>query len=286
LNEPSASTGGAFQNLDRHHWAGTRTDTLKGDSSSYRAQFNYNADRYGFIFHRLYVGRSFNPETGFLYRSDISKYFSQVRFSPRPRRIRAIRKLTYQASLEYFDNATSGRLETADTQGQFAIDFQNSDNFKVIYDDWYERLVSPFAIASGVTVPIGGYSFNNLDRVHAGAAVPVSAPPMSSAARSGTETAPRRPERRPDLAVIAARHRAAGEPRSCHPAITRDAGELLHLVHRAADVRSGLVQYNPAAAVARTSDARMTSWQRAVRRLQRGARHFRAASRAAEPPLW
>jgi hypothetical protein len=152
-----------FQNLSIDtYWAGTRTDTLKGDTSSYRAQVAYNGDRYGAIFDRLHVGKEFNPETGFVYRSDLNKSFGMVRFSPRPRRIRAIRKFTYQASLDYFDNATTGRLETADARGVFAIDFQNSDNVKVTYDDWHERLVTPFAIATGVTVPVGGYNFGNL----------------------------------------------------------------------------------------------------------------------------
>ncbi len=152
-----------FQNISvTSYWAGTRTDTMKGDTSSYRAQLLYNGDRYGVIVDRLYVGKEFNPETGFIYRSDMNKSFGLVRFSPRPRRIRAVRKFTYQASVDYIDNATSGRLETADAQGQFAIDFQNSDNFKVTYDDWYERLAMPFAIANGVTVPVGAYKFGNL----------------------------------------------------------------------------------------------------------------------------
>jgi len=43
--------------------------------------------------------------------------------------------------------------------GEFAIEFQNSDRFSVGYGDQYEFLPQPFSIASGVTVPVGGYDF-------------------------------------------------------------------------------------------------------------------------------
>ena len=43
--------------------------------------------------------------------------------------------------------------------GEFAIEFQNSDRFNVGYGDIYEFLPQPFPIASGVTVPVGGYDF-------------------------------------------------------------------------------------------------------------------------------
>ena len=57
--------------------------------------------------------------------------------------------------MDYFDNASSGYLATRQTQGQFAIDFRSSDIFRVTYDDFYERLVQPFAIAPGVIIPAG-----------------------------------------------------------------------------------------------------------------------------------
>jgi hypothetical protein len=152
-----------FQNLTfDSYWATTRTNGLDRDDSSYRAQLRYDADRYGLTLHHLHVGEHFNPETGFVFRDDITKTFGQVRFSPRPRNIPTIRKFTFQAQMDYFENASAGYLETRQTQGQFAIDFRSSDIFRVTYDDFYERLVQPFAIAPGVIIPAGRYSFGNL----------------------------------------------------------------------------------------------------------------------------
>jgi hypothetical protein len=151
-----------FQNLSiESYWAKTQTDALRGDDDSYRVQVQYNGDRYGVILHRLSVGEDFNPETGFLFRTGFAKYFTQFRFSPRPARIRSIRKFTYQGEIDYYENL-SGRVETRELTGQFGIEFQNSDELELIYSDWFEGIVQPFTIARGVTIPAGGYNFEEL----------------------------------------------------------------------------------------------------------------------------
>lgn len=56
----------------------------------------------------------------------------------------------------------AGRLETRDWQGEFAIEFQNSDRFSVAYGRTYELLARPFRIDPAVTVPVGGYDFDSV----------------------------------------------------------------------------------------------------------------------------
>ena len=104
------------------------------------------------------MGDHFNPEVGFLRRDDMRKNFGQFRFSPRPRSIAPVRKFSWIGSVASIENG-AGRLETRDWDGEFAIEFQNSDRFSVGYRDTYEFLPQPFPIASGVTVPVGGYDF-------------------------------------------------------------------------------------------------------------------------------
>ena len=40
-------------------------------------------------------------------------------------------------------------------------DFENSDQFTVDVTSYYELLLRPFAIAPGVTVPVGQYPYEN-----------------------------------------------------------------------------------------------------------------------------
>jgi hypothetical protein len=97
-----------------------------------------------------------------VFRTDIRKNYGQVRFSPRPRSLRAIRKFSFQGQIDYIQNASSGYLETRDIETRFETEFQNSDVLEVVYYDQYEALVEPFDIADGVTIPIGGYDWVNL----------------------------------------------------------------------------------------------------------------------------
>ena len=148
-----------FDNLAINtYWARTRTDGLSGEDTSYRGQLDYAGDRYGVQLEHLVVGDHFNPEVGFLRRDDMRKNFGQFRFSPRPRSITPVRKFSWIGSVTSIENG-AGRLETRDWDGEFAIEFQNSDRFNVAYGDTYEFLPQPFPIASGVTVPVGGYDF-------------------------------------------------------------------------------------------------------------------------------
>ena len=151
-----------FDNLAINtYWARTRTDDLSGEDTSYRAHLDYAGDRYGVQLERLAVGDNFNPEVGFLRRDDMRKNFGQFRFSPRPRSIAPVRKFSWIGSVASIENG-AGRLETRDWDGEFAIEFQNSDRFHVGYRDTYEFLPQPFPIATGVIVPVGGYDFTTV----------------------------------------------------------------------------------------------------------------------------
>ena len=139
-------------------WARTRTDGFNDDETSYRAQLDYNADRYGIQLEHLLVGDNFNPEVGFVRRDDLRRSFAQFRFSPRPSSFESVRKFSWLGSMAYIENI-AGRVEGREFQGEFAVEFQNTDRFSVGYDATYEFLPRPFRIARGVTLPVGGYDF-------------------------------------------------------------------------------------------------------------------------------
>jgi hypothetical protein len=142
------------------YWARTSTGGLAGDETSYRAQLDYDADRYGVQLERLAVGDAFNPEVGFVRRDDMVRDFAQVRFSPRPARQNAIRRFVYQASLEYIEDL-DGRLETRERRGEVAIEFQDQGRVGVEYIDTLDVLPEPLAIG-GLVVPVGPYRFDSV----------------------------------------------------------------------------------------------------------------------------
>ena len=142
------------------YWARTESDKPGRDDISYRAQMDYNGDRYGLQLERLAVGDDFNPELGFLRRDNQVRDFVQARFSPRPRSMPSVRRFRYQAGLNYIENRQEV-LESREQEGEFVIEFQNGDLFTAGYSDLYEYLPAPFLIAPGVVLPVGGYDFAN-----------------------------------------------------------------------------------------------------------------------------
>ena len=137
--------------------AQSRTDGLDDDDLNYRAQLNYDADRYGLEVDRQVVGRNFNPEVGFMRRENYRRSFAQARFSPRTTSNRVVRKWGYEASLDYITD-NENRLESRELQGQFRVDLHSSDQIEVQYARHYELLSEPFSI-DGVLIAPGGYSF-------------------------------------------------------------------------------------------------------------------------------
>jgi hypothetical protein len=155
----------AFSFFDNVNMSGyvarTQTPGLKGDDVSYQGRFSYDGDRYGARVEHLLVGDNFNPEVGFLRRDDFRHSFVSARFSPRPRSIESVRQFFWQANLTYLENG-AGQLETRISELQFSTEFNSSDNLSVDVTDNYELLVSPFRIAPGVTIPVGGYDFSDV----------------------------------------------------------------------------------------------------------------------------
>ena len=151
-----------YDNLNVNtYWAKTSTVDRHEDDVSYRTQLDYAGDRYGLQLERLVVGDNFNPEVGFLRRDDFERSFGSFRFSPRLRSLAAVRKLRWEGRIDYITDR-AGVLETREAQGQFGIEFENSDQFDVAYTRTYEFLEQPFPIASDVTIPVGGYGFQDI----------------------------------------------------------------------------------------------------------------------------
>jgi Domain of unknown function (DUF5916) len=152
-------TFGFFSNLTfATYLAKTTSEGIDSDNMSYRAQMEYGGDRYGAQLERLSIDKNFNPEVGFLRRADMRKDYAQFRFSPRPTKIKRVRKFSTIGQFTHIEDS-AGRLATRIMDGEFAVEFQNSDRFSVGLNDDYELLLRTFTIVPGAAVPPGGYGF-------------------------------------------------------------------------------------------------------------------------------
>ncbi len=143
--------------------ARTETPGTAGEDTSYQGRFDYAGDRYGFQAEHLVVGDNFIPEVGFLRRDNFRRTYTTARFSPRPRSIDAVRQFRLEGSVDYLVTADTGIVETRQLQIGFVTEFENSDQVGINMADNYEFVVRPFTPAPGVTFPIGGYRFRDVD---------------------------------------------------------------------------------------------------------------------------
>ncbi len=128
------------------------------DASSYRGEFEYAGDRYGLKYEHLVVGDRFDPQIGFLRRQAFRRNYGQLRFSPRPRSSRWVRKHSWEID---FDQITDnhGRLETEEVKGSYRLELNNNDSWAIDGSRNFELLTRDFQIVRDVTIPIGEYRF-------------------------------------------------------------------------------------------------------------------------------
>lgn len=140
------------------YFARSRTDGLEGNDMNYRAQFIYNADRYGLFLDHQAAGEDFSPDVGFLRREDFRRSLIEARFSPRTTAHPFVRKWIYEGRADYITD-TDNRLESREILGRFQLDLHNSDSFTVEFVRLHESLRDAFVIED-VPIPSGSYSFN------------------------------------------------------------------------------------------------------------------------------
>jgi hypothetical protein len=151
-----------FQNLNFNTYlARTNTPGLDGRDWSYRAQMDYNADRYGLQVEQLFVDTNFSPDVGFLRRRAFRRNSAYVRFSPRPASIASVRKFTADLDYQYITDP-GGHLESRAAVAGFRAEFENGDNAGAEFSMNYEFLDEPFAVSDEVSIAVGAYSFDTL----------------------------------------------------------------------------------------------------------------------------
>lgn len=140
------------------YYAETRTPG-RGSGRSYRGRVDYEADRLGVQVERLAVGALFNPEVGFLRRSDFIQHLGQLRLSHRPGALAAVRRVSLETALDYI---TDNDLRLQNRQARVAVrtEMENSDAWVLQYTSDFEWVDRPFAVV-GTTIPAGVYRYSN-----------------------------------------------------------------------------------------------------------------------------
>ena len=142
------------------YYAESRTTGREDDDASYQGVFTYNGDLFAAQLDHLRVGTNFNPEMGFLRRSDFRRTFATANYAPRPRSIESVRQFTFGGSLDYIETG-AGTVETRIAQLRFQTEFENSDRFGFDVQSNYELIPYAFPLGGDVSINPGHYDFQD-----------------------------------------------------------------------------------------------------------------------------
>jgi len=130
------------------------------DDVSYQGRFDWNADRYGLNVNHTSIGADFNPEVGLVRRSAYRQWNGGARFSPRPGWT-GIRKVYYEANAEYLTDRDD-HPESKSLSASYRMDLENGDTMSVSISEDFERLVRRFEVGDDLFVPVGSYTFRQV----------------------------------------------------------------------------------------------------------------------------
>ncbi|HEY6352099.1 MAG TPA: DUF5916 domain-containing protein [Candidatus Angelobacter sp.] len=132
---------------------------LQGRNWSGNLMLNYTSNLIQAEAQRKTVQPNFNPEVGFIDRTDLVTNLIDVNLSPRPK-TGPIREYNFEGAFNY-QTDTHGVLQTQEWQTTFRALFHNGayteDDF---FDNFIQRLTTPFNIFKNVFIPAGIYHFD------------------------------------------------------------------------------------------------------------------------------
>ena len=138
---------------------GSETPGLSGANQARRFQTLWRDDELTISGEYNAAQTHFNPEMGFIRRTDVSHYASEVSWAPRFEQSDTLRNLTFGTSLDYYESGSTGDIETRTQDATAGITFENNSSMTFVATQTFERLVRPFRIRSNVLIPSGDYRY-------------------------------------------------------------------------------------------------------------------------------
>jgi hypothetical protein len=148
-----------FKNLVLNGYAAqTRTPGYSSGQSNLGAGLNFRSNWLDFEAEHRKIGPNFNPQVGFLERTDCVCDFAEATFKARPE-FAGVREMQFEGFIFHAPD-THGVVQTQEWQTTFRADFHNrSYTDDDIVDVFAQRLITPFNIYKNVNIPAGVYNW-------------------------------------------------------------------------------------------------------------------------------
>jgi uncharacterized protein DUF5916/cellulose/xylan binding protein with CBM9 domain len=153
----------AFFELDKWQFNSyiLRSDTpgKEGRNQARRLGAAWQTDEWNASAEYNAVQSNFNPEVGYLRRSNFSQYSADVGWRPQLEQSERIRNLDFGGSIDYYEDGV-GQLETRSQDANAGILFESNALVNISVNQTFDRLVRPTRIVS-VVLPPGDYNYRS-----------------------------------------------------------------------------------------------------------------------------
>jgi hypothetical protein len=148
-----------FKNLVLNGYAAqTRTPGYSSGQSNLGAGLNFRSNWLDFEAEHRKIGPNFNPQVGFLERTDCICDFADATFKARPE-FAGLREMQFEGFIFHAPD-TYHVVQTQEWQTTFRGEFHNgSYTDDDIVDVFAQRLTTPFNIYKNVNIPVGVYNW-------------------------------------------------------------------------------------------------------------------------------
>ncbi|MGB2764266.1 MAG: DUF5916 domain-containing protein [Candidatus Aminicenantaceae bacterium] len=146
---PEETDDGQIINMSKQNLAG-------------KLNLGYNSDLWQASASYQDVGAHFNPEIGFIRRTDFRLSSASIEYSPRPKESSVIRQFSYQLEGSYRSDHDNRMLDSA-IEASFSIELQNSSRFSINIQRESEFIDYDWEVREGFLIPKGthtGYMYS------------------------------------------------------------------------------------------------------------------------------
>ena len=158
-------TGGVDTRLVFHkdfvvdaHLAGTQSPGISSGASDVGASLTYKSNWLAGSVARRKIGPNFNPEAGFIERTDSNQEYADMTFKVRPK-WGGIRELQFEGFI-FHSPDTHDVVQTQEWQGTFRAEFHSGAyTDDDIADVFTQRITTPLNIYQNIFIPNGLYHF-------------------------------------------------------------------------------------------------------------------------------
>ncbi|MBN1273359.1 MAG: carbohydrate binding family 9 domain-containing protein [Candidatus Aminicenantes bacterium] len=122
-----------------------------------KLSLDYNSDLWRASLSHLDIGAQFNPEVGFIRRTDFRLSNASFEYAPRPKNSSVIRQFGYQLEGSYRSDHDNMMLDN-EIEASFSIEFQNSARISLNVQRESEYVDYDWQVREGFLIPEGTYT--------------------------------------------------------------------------------------------------------------------------------